>query len=96
METEHKQHLIEVRVVYPSAHHPAEGEFTPETTIRQIKQFAMDTFGLKEETVEGNQVVFFLYHDRKKIENLDQALSTFVDEHKKKVEFRLAKEIIAG
>src|SRR5205823_4651113 len=62
--------LIEVTVVYPSAHHPAAGSFAPETLIRQVKQFALDQFGLKEETIDGNQIFFFLFQDRTKIENL--------------------------
>ncbi len=96
MTTGHETNLIEVKVVYPSAHGPAVKEFPPEATIREVKQFALDTFGLKEETVDGNQIVFFLFLDRTKIENLDQPLSAVVEKHNHKVTFRLAKEIIAG
>jgi hypothetical protein len=87
---------IEVKVVYPSAHGPAEKEFAPEATIRQVKDFALTEFGLKEETVDGNQIVFFLFKDRTKIENLDQTLDAVVDKPNNKVTFRLAKEVIAG
>ncbi|MGH7146422.1 MAG: hypothetical protein ACREIJ_00765 [Nitrospiraceae bacterium] len=87
---------IEVKVVYPSAHQPAVGSFTPETLIRQIKQFALSEFGLQEQPVDGNQIVFFLFHERTKIENLDQPLSTFVQHGQHKVQFRLVKEVIAG
>lgn len=87
---------IEVKVVYPSAHAPAEKEFSPSTTLRQVKQFALDTFGLKEGNVDGQQVVFFLYLQHTKIENLDQSLSAVVPPHDHEVTFRLAKEVIAG
>jgi hypothetical protein len=96
MEQEHGQKMIDVRVVYPSAHHPAEKNFPPETTIGLIKQFALEFFGLKEEPIEGNQVVFFLFHGRNKIENLEQPLSSFVEGNSHHSEFRLAKEIVAG
>jgi hypothetical protein len=91
-----KTSQVEVKVVYPSAHRPAEGEFAEETTIRQVKNFALNEFGLKEETVDGNQIVFFLFKDREKIDNLDQPLGAFVSRPHDKVTFRLAKEVIAG
>ncbi len=96
MKNEHENGEIDVKVVYPSAHKPAEGEFAPATPLRQVKVFALDAFGLKEGTVDGNQVVFFLFHDRTKLENLDQPLSTLVEEHQHNVTLRLAKEVIAG
>ena len=88
--------LIEVKVVYPSAHRPAVKEFAPTATIREVKTFALSEFGLSEETVGGNQVVFFLFHGDDKIQDLDQPLSAFVKPPHRKVEFRLAKETIAG
>lgn len=87
---------IDVKVIYPSAHGPAEQEFAPSATLRQVKAFALNAFGLTEETEGGNQIVFFLYLDRTKIENLDQPLSAVVEKHNNKVTFRLAKEVIAG
>jgi hypothetical protein len=87
--------LIEVKVVYPSAHGPAIGSFAPETPVREIKTFALTEFGLKEETMDANQIIFFLFNDRTKIENLDQPLSTFALPSGK-AQFRLAKETIAG
>lgn len=87
---------IEVKVIYPSAHGPAEKTFSPTATLREVKAFALDAFGLKEETVGGNQTVFFLFHDRTKLENLDAPLSDVFDKPNNKVTFRLAKEIIAG
>jgi hypothetical protein len=88
--------LIDVKVVYPSAHRPAVKEFAPETTVRQVKDFALTEFGLTEETLpDGNKIVFFIYFGNTKLENLDQAISSF--EHPNhKVDFRLAKEVIAG
>lgn len=87
---------VEVKVVYPSAHAPAEKEFPRSATLREVKQFALDAFGLKEGTVDGNQVVFFLYFHHSKLENLDQQLGAIVPEHEHEATFRLAKEIIAG
>jgi hypothetical protein len=94
MKNEHEE--IDVRIVYPSAHKPAEKKFSPETTIRQVKDFALDAFGLKEGPVDGNQVVFFLFHDRTKLENLDQPLSALVEKNQHNVTLRLAKEVVAG
>lgn len=87
---------IEVKIVYPSAHKPAEGEFSSDTTLRTIKQFALNAFTLNEGTVDGNQMVFFLIHQQTKIENLDQPLSSFLNPHEHKLQFRLVKEIVAG
>ena len=88
--------LIEVKVVYPSAHGPAVMEFAPDTPVRQVKDFALNEFGLKEETLpDGNKIVFFMYFEKTKIENLDQAVSNFAHPNDK-VNFRLAKEVIAG
>ena len=94
MKNEHEE--IDVKVVYPSAHKPAEGKFSPTATLRQVKDFALAAFGLKEGTVDGNQVVFFLFHDRTKLENLDQPLSAIVEKNQKNFTLRLAKEIVAG
>jgi hypothetical protein len=88
--------LIEVKVVYPSAHGPAVGSFAPETQIREIKTFSLNEFGLREETMDGNQIIFFLFNERTKIENLNQPLATFVLPPGDKAHFRLAKETIAG
>jgi hypothetical protein len=88
--------LIEVKVVYPSAHKPAVKEFAPETTVRQVKDFALHEFELVEETLpDGSKIVFFMYFGNTKLENLDQAISTFAHPNDK-VNFRLAKEVIAG
>jgi hypothetical protein len=87
--------LIDVKIVYPSAHKPAEREFAPETLLREVKRLALDFFGLQEGTDGGNQVVFFLYVRDQKLENLDQPLSAVADGHRR-VNFRLAKEVIAG
>jgi hypothetical protein len=96
MPTETHTKEIAVKVVYPSAHHPAEKEFSPSATLREVKQFALDTFGLKEGNVDGQQVVYFLYLHHSKIENLDQRLSAILPPHEHEVTFRLAKEVIAG
>lgn len=87
---------VEVKIIYPSAHKPAEGEFSLEATLRQIKEFALEAFKLNEGSVDGNQIVFFLIHQHTKIENLDQSLSAFVEPPHHKVQFRLVKEIVAG
>lgn len=88
--------LIEVKVVYPSAHGPAVKEFAPETVVRQVKDFALSEFGLTEETLsDGSKIVFFMYFGNTRLDNLDQPISSF--EHPNhKVIFRLAKEVIAG
>lgn len=96
MSTETHSQQITVKVVYPSAHHPAEKTFPRTATIREVKQFALDTFGLKEGNIDGQQVVFFLYLHRTKIENLDEPLSKLVSHEEHEVTFRLAKEVIAG
>lgn len=88
--------VIEVKVVYPSAHQPAVKDFAPETMLRQVKAFALDEFGVKEETLpDGTQIVFFMYFEQTKLENLDQPISAFTHPNNK-VNFRLAKEVIAG
>lgn len=87
---------VEVKIVYPSAHKPAERKFSPNTPLREIKQFALNAFTLNEGTVDANQIVFFLIHQQTKIENLDQPLSTFLSPHDHKLQFRLVKEIVAG
>lgn len=97
MTMDHKTNgVIEVKIVYPSAHGPAVGSFAPETPIREIKTFSLKEFGLMEETMDANQIIFFLFHERTKIENLDQPLATFVIPPGHKAHFRLAKETIAG
>lgn len=87
---------IEVKIVYPSAHKPAEREFLPDAPLREIKQFALNAFTLNEGTVDGNQIVFFLIHQQTKIEDLDQPLNAFLSPHDRKLHFRLVKEIVAG
>jgi hypothetical protein len=92
----HVKTEVEVKIVYPSAHAPAEKKFPRSATLREVKQFALDTFGLKEGTVDGQQVVFFLYFHHTKLENVDQLVGAVVPEHEDEATFRLAKEVIAG
>lgn len=88
--------LIEVKVVYPSAHGPAVREFPQSTTLHEVKDFALNEFGLAEETLaDGNKIVFFMYFGSTKLENLEQPISEFAHSNDK-VNFRLAKEVIAG
>ena len=88
--------LIEVKVVYPSAHGPAVKELLPSTTLHEVKDFALNEFGLAEETLpDGNKIVFFIYFASTRLENLDQPISAFAHPNDK-VTFRLAKEVIAG
>lgn len=88
--------LVEVKVVYPSAHKPAVKEFAPETTVRQVKDFALREFDLAEETLpDGSKIAFFMYFGNTKVENLEQSISGFAHPNDK-VNFRLAKEVIAG
>jgi hypothetical protein len=90
---------VEVRVIYPSARKPAERDFALAATVREVKLFALREFGLTEgpdPENTANQVVFFLYHDRTKIENLDQPLSTFSKGNEEEITFRLVREVIVG
>ncbi len=90
---------VEVRVIYPSARKPAERDFALAVAVREVKLFALREFGLMEGPDPGNsanQVVFFLYHDRTKIENLDQPLSTFREGNEEEMTFRLVREVIVG
>ena len=95
--TETHTKTIDVKVTYPSAHNPAEGKFSSETTVGQIKAFALTEFNLKEETVDGNQIVFLLFHGKEKLENMNEEIGTLLkNPHQDDLEFRLAKEVIAG
>lgn len=97
MNKETATELIEVQVVYPSAHGPVRSEFPPTATVREVKEFALREFNLREDVVGGNQIVFFLFFDRQKLEDLNATLGSFLhDSHQRKLNFRLAKEIIAG
>ncbi len=44
----------------------------------------------------GNQIVFFFFLDKTKIEDLDKTLGSLAEKPGHKLHFRLAKEIIAG
>ena len=66
--------LVEVSIVYPSGHKPAENGFASSTPLRDVKAYALDFFNLKESSDGNNQTVFFLYLRDDKLENLDQPL----------------------
>lgn len=87
--------LIEVKIVYPSGHHPAEKQFARESTLREVKGFALEFFRLQEMQDGNNQIVFFLYLGDDKLDDLNQQLSALAN-GRKKLNFRLAKEVIAG
>jgi hypothetical protein len=87
---------IEVKVTYPSAHGPAERSFPPTSTVGDVKAFALAEFGLTEGTVDGNQIVFFLYFREDRQDDLARQLQSFPDHPNNKLHFRLSKEIIAG
>jgi len=90
---------VTVRVIYPSAAKPAERDFPLAAPVRDVKQFALVEFGLTEgpdPENASNQVVFFLHHDRTKIENLDQPISAFRQGNQQQVTFRLIREVIVG
>ena len=87
---------IDVKVTYPSAHGPAERTFVPTATVGDVKSFALAEFGLQEQTVDGNQIVFFLYFQNDRLDDLTRQLGTFPSHPNNRLHFRLAKEIIAG
>jgi hypothetical protein len=92
-----KSQLIKVNIKYPSAHEPFKHEYPPATPVSTPKADALTAFGLREETLpDGSQVLFFLFHGNTKIQDLTQLLSTFAPNTNATVEFRLAREIIAG
>jgi hypothetical protein len=70
-------------------------EFALETTVRQVKDFALNEFGIKEETLpDGRKIIFWMYFEKTKLVNLDQPIGSFEPIHN--VNFRLAMEVIAG
>lgn len=90
---------LRVRIVYPSAHRPAEGDFTVQTTVGEVKQFALNTFGVKEGSDPenpANQVVFFLFHERAKLKNLGQPIGELRNGNQQQIVFRLIREVIVG
>lgn len=90
---------VNVKVIYPSAKKPAEGEFPLQAPVREVKEFAMKEFGLTEgpdPDNSANQIVYFLFHDRTKIENLEQPLSALRHGDHREMTFRLVREVIVG
>lgn len=96
MDSARESDLIDVKVVSPSAHRPAEKKFPRTVTLREVKAFAVKEFGFEEGSQGGNQVIYFLYHEETKLENLELTIEAIVGPTAKKVVFRLVKEIIAG
>ncbi|MCR4403005.1 MAG: hypothetical protein NUW12_09555 [Firmicutes bacterium] len=90
---------VNVRVIYPSARKPAEREFSLRTPVCQVKAFALGEFGITEGADSqnpANQVVFFLFHGRTKVEDLNQPLSAFHKGNQQEMVFRLIREVIVG
>lgn len=90
---------IHIRVIYPSARKPAEGDFSPSAPVREVKALAMSAFGLTEgpdPENTANQIVYFLHHDRSKVENLDQPISALRQGNQQEMTFRLVREVIVG
>jgi hypothetical protein len=90
---------VGVKIVYPSARKPAEKTFALTETVGSVKQFAMEAFGLKDGSDPengGNQVVYFLHHDREKIDALGRTLAEFRNGEQQEMLFRLVREVIVG
>lgn len=90
---------VEVKVIYPSGRKPAEKQFAVTDAVSKVKEFAMEAFGLKEgpdPSNSGNQVVFFLQHDREKIDVLSRLVGEFRNGEQRDMVFRLVREVIVG
>jgi hypothetical protein len=88
---------MKVIVNYPSALQPFKNDYPPSTAVSVVKADALAAFGLKEEQLPGNQqVVFFLFHGKQRIEDFNQPISAFAPNEHATAEFRLAREVIAG
>ena len=88
----------EIRVVvhYVAAGKPFEAEYAPETQLSVVKQNALRAFGLIEGgTPDGNAVVYLLYHQQDRLENLSVTVGQ-VAGHQKVLQLKLAQQITQG
>ena len=88
---EHKEHLIKVFVSYMAAIKPFETFVEPTQTIENIKQLALNEFGL----VDGGGKVFNLFYEKKELQNLSETIGQLA-EGKKELKFDLDETLVQG
>lgn len=87
---------INVHVRYPAAPKPyVDPHAKPEETLQSLKSRVLQAFELKE-IEDGNQtVLYFLYKEDQKLENLTVTLAQLVGEHHE-IKLRLVQQIVQG
>lgn len=94
---EHKEpKKLEVTVRYPAAAKPfVDPSADPQETLASLKARVLEAFHLKETQDPNQSILYFLYHDDEKLEDLSQTLGRIAgDKHALKL--KLVQQIIQG
>lgn len=97
MDTKHGEpKKLEVNVRYPAAAKPfIDPKADPQETLASFKARVLDAFQLKETQDQNQSVLYFLYHEDVKLEDLSQTLA-HVAGGKHSLKLKLVQQIIQG
>jgi hypothetical protein len=90
------QEKLTVTVRYIAATKPfQDNDVSRQETLGSLKTRVMDAFGVKESQDSNQQVLYWLYEDETKLEDLSRTLGAIVGE-KSHLKLRLVQQIIQG
>lgn len=97
MNTKHGEtKTLEVNVRYPAAAKPfVDPKANPQETLASLKARVLDAFHLKETQDQNQSILYFLYHEDVKLEDLSQTLGQIAGD-KHALKFKLVQQIIQG
>ncbi len=96
MNTEHHDHKLTVTVRYIAATKPfQDNNASRDETLASLKARVMDAFGLKETQDANQQVLYWLYEEDTKLEDLSRTLGAIAGD-KNHLKLRLVQQIIQG
>ena len=88
--------VVEVKAVLASAGRPFVREYPAETTLGVVKADILAFFGVREETVGGNQIVYTLHHGNDKLTDLNATVGSIAEKQNCKLPLLVVKDTIFG
>ena len=88
--------VVEVRAVLASAGQPFVKEIPGDTLLGVVKSEILAFFGVREETVGGNQISFSLHNQGNKLTDLSVSVGSLVENRPCKLELKVVKDIVFG
>jgi hypothetical protein len=88
--------VVEVNAVLASAGRPFTKEYPAETPLGTVKAEILMFFGVREESVGGNQITYVLHRGDDKLTNMSATVGSLVENQACKLPLKVVKDLVFG